>query len=315
VILCVAGNPSVDKLFEVDRIRLGAIHRPDHFLALAGGKGLHVAQVARQLGAEAVVTGVLGGHTGQWVAEQIAAQGIDGRFVWADAETRSSLSVADRSTGNLTEFYEDGARVSAAEWSQVEAVATGLLGDASWLVLAGSLPPGVPDDAYVQLIGQARRAHVPSAIDTRGSVLAAAVRAGPDLVKINSDETAELLARPVNGLDEACRAAWAIRDQLGGDGHAAAVTLRDGVGVVATDGSAWIATVSARGSYPVGSGDVFLAGLLVALERGDDWPTAIRVALGAAAANAEMPGAAALDLARARELAAGARCWAAPAGS
>jgi 1-phosphofructokinase family hexose kinase len=313
MILCVAGNPSVDKLFEVDRIRLGGIHRPDRFLALAGGKGLHVAQVARQLGADAVVTGVLGGHTGQWVAEQIAAQGVDGRFVWAAAETRSSLSVADRSSGQLTEFYEDGAQVSAADWSRVEAVATDLLGNASWLALAGSLPPGISDDAYVALIERARQARIPSAVDTGGSVLAAAVEAGPDLVKINCHEAGELLAQPVDGLDEACRAARAIRDRLGGDGHAAAVTVQDGVGAVATDGSAWIGTVSARGHYPVGSGDVFLAGLLVALERGDEWPSAIRIALGAAAANAEMPGAAALDLTRAAELAAAARCWAAPA--
>jgi len=50
----------------------------------------------------------------------------------------------------------------------------------------------------------------------------------------------------------------------------------------------------------VGSGDAFLAGLLVALERGDPWPSAIALALGAAAANAESPGAGHLDPARAR---------------
>ena len=47
--------------------------------------------------------------------------------------------------------------------------------------------------------------------------------------------------------------------------------------------------------------------LLVALERGDPWPDAIAIALGAAAANAENPGAGHLDQARARELATQAR--------
>ena len=46
MIVCVAGNPSIDKLFEVDRLAHGDIHRPQRFVALPGGKGIHVAQVA-----------------------------------------------------------------------------------------------------------------------------------------------------------------------------------------------------------------------------------------------------------------------------
>ena len=77
-------------------------------------------------------------------------------------------------------------------------------------------------------------------------------------------------------------------------------------GMVAVDpsGTAHHAWTEARGQYPVGSGDALLAGLLVALERGDPWPDAIAIALGAAAANAESPGAGRLSHARARELAA-----------
>ena len=58
-----------------------------------------------------------------------------------------------------------------------------------------------------------------------------------------------------------------------------------------------------RGRYPVGSGDAFLAGLVVALERGDGWAGALRLALGAATANAELPGAGRLDPSRAQALA------------
>jgi len=65
MILCVAGNPSIDKLFEVAEIEIGEIHRPDRMIALPGGKGIHVAQVATALGAEAVVTGLLAGHAGR----------------------------------------------------------------------------------------------------------------------------------------------------------------------------------------------------------------------------------------------------------
>jgi tagatose 6-phosphate kinase len=118
MIVCVAGNPAIDKLFEVDALRAGEIHRPEAFVALPGGKGIHVAQVATALGAEAIATGILGGHHGRWLAETLAAEGVPGAFAWAQGgETRSCLTVADRATRGLTEFYEDGIRATRDDWA------------------------------------------------------------------------------------------------------------------------------------------------------------------------------------------------------
>jgi fructose-1-phosphate kinase PfkB-like protein len=69
------------------------------------------------------------------------------------------------------------------------------------------------------------------------------------------------------------------------------------------EGSRYEGVLYVRGRYPVGSGDAFLAGLVTALDDGASWEDALRLALGAGAANAEMPGAARLDPARARTLA------------
>jgi 1-phosphofructokinase family hexose kinase len=308
MIVCVAGNPSIDRLFEVDRLVHGDIHRPQQFVALPGGKGIHVAQVATALGSEAVATGILAGHAGRWLVEELEAQGVSTRFVWAAGETRSSLSVADRETGQLTEFYESGNPVSADAWRELEEVTSGLLEDASWLALAGSLPRGAPDDGYGRLISAGRRAGVASALDTRGDALARSIGGRPALVKINAHEAGHLLDRPISTVDEAHKAAVAIHRRAGGSGHAAVITLGE-QGIVAIDpaGTARHAWTSARGRYPVGSGDALLAGLLVALDRGDPWPIALALALGAAAANAETPGAGHLDPARARELAAEAK--------
>jgi 1-phosphofructokinase family hexose kinase len=306
MIVCVAGNPSIDKLFEVDRLAHGEIHRPQHFVALPGGKGIHVAQVATALGSSAVATGILAGHAGRWLDDELAAEGVSARFVWWSGETRSSLSVADRETGRLTEFYESGTPVSADAWRELEENVSGLLeGGASWLALAGSLPPGAPVDGYARLISVARRAGVASALDTRGDALARSIDAHPELVKINAYEAGHLLGRSISSIGEAHEAVGAILRRAGGSGHAAVITMGE-QGIVAIDPAGIVrhARTEARGRYPVGSGDALLAGLLVALERGGSWPNAIAIALGAAAANAESPGAGQLDQARARELAA-----------
>src|SRR5262249_13056437 len=129
------------------------------------------------------------------------------------------------------------------------------------------------------------------------------------LVKINAAEACELLGLPsITGVEEARHAAAAVRERAGADDHRAAVVVtigEEGMVLIDPDGQAWHGAVSARGDYPVGSGDAFLAGVLTALTADPDatWHEAARLGLGAAAANAEIPGAARLDPTRARELA------------
>jgi 1-phosphofructokinase family hexose kinase len=304
VIVAVAGNPSVDKLFEVDELHAGQIHRPRQFVQLPGGKGIHVAQVATALGAEAIVSGVLGGHAGRWVAESLAAHGVEGRFAWMAGETRSSLSVADWETARLTEFYEDGTPLTEDEWEALESVVLPLLPRATWMTLAGSLPPGAPRDGYARLLAHARLAGVSVALDTRGDALRRTLGGAPHLVKINAYEAEELLGRTVAGLDDALHAAIEVRSLAGGAGCAAIVTAGEqGMAMADPEGNVWRGFLAARGRYPVGSGDSFLAGVLVAREHGEPWPVAIALGMGAAAANAELAGAGMLDPERARALA------------
>lgn len=305
MIVCVAGNPAIDKLFEVDALVPGAIHRPRDFVPLPGGKGIHVAQVAMALGGQAVATGIVGGYAGRWLADALSAAGVAHRFAWVPGETRSCLTVADRATGGLTEFYEDGIAARDEDWAALAGIIDELLADGpAWLAMAGSVPAATQIPGYAQLIVAARRAGVRSAVDSRGPDLARAIQSGPDLVKINAAEAEELLGRPVTDISCAHDAAQEVRASAGGDGHAAAITLGErGMVLIEPNGTAWHGTVAARGNYPVGSGDAFLAGLLTALADEADWPQAARLALGAAAANAELPGAGRLDSDRARALA------------
>jgi 1-phosphofructokinase family hexose kinase len=307
MLLCLAANPSIDKLFEIDRLVRGDIHRPAGFVQTAGGKGLNVARAAHALGADVRVATILRGHAGKWIQEQLGAEGVRGTFVWCHGENRSSLSVADRETSSLTEFYEHGSVVPVSTWAELLAEVDALLGSAAWLSISGSVPRGVPDDGYRDLVRDAAAAGVRVALDAEGERLRLALDAHPDVVKVNSTEAAGLLGVPTSRRDEALAAADKLRDIAGGDGHAGIVTRgADGVVVAAPDGTRYEGRLYVRHRYPVGSGDAFLAGLVTALMRGADWPDGLRLALGAATANAELPGAGRLDPVHAELLAAGA---------
>ncbi|HSD78058.1 MAG TPA: hexose kinase [Solirubrobacteraceae bacterium] len=304
MIVCLSANPSIDKLFEIERLVKGDIHRPAGFLQVAGGKGFNVARAATALGADVTAVALLRGHAGKWLEEQLQAEGVPGAHVWAHGENRSSLSVADRETGSLTEFYENGAVVPAAAWVELMHTAAALFDRARWLTISGSLPRGAPDDGYRDLVAEARAAGVKVAVDAEGDRLRLALEAQPEIVKVNQAEARELLDVPTARREEALAAAQKLRDLAGGDGHAGLVTRgSEGVVLAAPDGTLYEGMLYVRGRYPVGSGDAFLAGLISALDRGEDWDAALCAALGAATANAEVPGAGKLDAARAAELA------------
>jgi 1-phosphofructokinase family hexose kinase len=298
VILCVAPNPSIDKLFAVRHLQPGAIHRPDAFVQVPGGKGLNVARAASALGADVHAVALLGGHHGRWIAEELEALGLAFTAVWHDGETRSCLSVAGADSGSLTEFYEEGSPVGATAWQGLVDRVRELAARARWMTVSGSLPPGAPPDGYARLVAGPR-------------VVVDSVQVGkarPALVKANAEEAAKLTGRRVDTREGALAAAHDLRDRAGGDGRAAVVTQgRTGAVLVDPEGAEWQGQLELSAPYPVGSGDAFLAGLVVALERGSSWSDALGAALGAGAANAELPGAGRLDRRRAELLAEAAR--------
>jgi fructose-1-phosphate kinase PfkB-like protein len=63
-LLFVAANPSVDRLYELDRLNVGEIHRPRSIVAVAGGKGLNAARAAATLGGSVTAVALVGGRTG-----------------------------------------------------------------------------------------------------------------------------------------------------------------------------------------------------------------------------------------------------------
>jgi len=295
VITCAAPSPSIDRLFEVERLEPGEIHRPTRFVRVPGGKGLNTARAAAALGADVRAVALLGGHGGRWIADELERNGLPVVASWAAGEMRSCLSVADAGSGSLTEFYEESAAVSAEEWDAFVRVAQEAAGSSDWLTVSGSLPPGAAAEGYEQLCS----VNAKVAVDT--TALGAAQ---PALVKVNAGEAATLTELTVDSVAEAADAAHALRLRVGGDGHAAAVTRgREGAVLVAPDGGAWYGSLDTSGRYAVGSGDAFLAGLVTGLDRGDDWPGALAAALGAAAANAVVPGPGLLDAALAHALA------------
>jgi 1-phosphofructokinase family hexose kinase len=294
-ILFVAANPSVDRLYEVAALTPGAIHRPEAVAAVAGGKGLNAARAASLLGGRVAIAGILGGRSGEWIRDEIAGRGIDASWVLANGETRTCVSILDRSTGGMTELYERGEAIDAAAWRELEAVVGRALeaGDVTAVAMSGSLPPGAPVEGFARIASVARGSAVDVLADTYGPALAAVLAQRPTVVKVNADEATDATGIAVSDVASAADAARVLRDA---GAASVAVTLGvDGAVVAGEHGTGRLVAPGVRGRYPVGSGDAFLAGLAVGIARGSDVFEAARLAMAAGIANALLPGAGELD--------------------
>jgi 1-phosphofructokinase family hexose kinase len=308
MIVCAAPNPSIDKLFLSDVVRVGEIHRPRRVVARAGGKALNAARAARTLGADVRAVALLAGHAGRWIAEELEREGVPADAVWAPGESRSALSVADGRA--MTEFYERGDAPGPEAWERFVAAVEATARGADWLSISGSVPPGIDPAEGARLVAAGHAGGARVAVDQHGATLTAVLDAGPEVVKVNHAEASD-----VTGTEDPLRAATALRDQLAGAGAAdpvAIVTLGEEGALAVTTGGVLLGDLDVRGPYPTGSGDSFLGGLLSAAPDAgagahDGWAEALAVALGAACANAEAEGAGTLDAERARALAQRAR--------
>ncbi|MBT2515393.1 1-phosphofructokinase family hexose kinase [Arthrobacter sp. ISL-30] len=306
MIVTLTANPSLDRTVELPGpLARGEVQRAIAVHQQSGGKGVNVSRALVASGLETVAV-LPGGDT-----DPVLAGLFDGGVPFAalpiGAPLRSNVTLTEPD-GVTTKINEPG---PVLDEEQQEAL-IGLLLDcsrgASWVVLAGSLPPGVPADFYATITRRLRNREDGSeaplvAIDSSGAPLAAAlsgdVEGKPDLLKPNAEELAELaVAAGFTGVGTA--------EELEADpavaAEAAAAVVRSGVGsVLATLGSKGAVLVTADGAWlathppikavsTVGAGDSSLAGYLLAATKGGSAQDCLRQAVAHGAAAASLPG-------------------------
>ncbi|WP_067489182.1 1-phosphofructokinase family hexose kinase [Actinomadura hibisca] len=279
MILTVTLNAALDVTYETDAVIWGGSNRVAAVRERAGGKGVNVARVAAALGAPVLATGLLGGDTGAQIRADLDRTGTPHDFSAVQDASRRTLAAVATSTNEVTVFNEPGPQVTATEWATFRAHYRALLPSATIVVLSGSLPPGVPPDAYAEL---AAAATVPVILDADGDALTRGVAGRPALIKPNADE----LTRATGHTDPIIGA----RALLTAGAEAALVSLGPAGMLAVTPDGAWRAAPPPLSGNPTGAGDAAVAA--AARSWGAPWPDLLReaVALSAAAVAAPVAG-------------------------
>ncbi|AKU14975.1 hypothetical protein VV02_02350 [Luteipulveratus mongoliensis] len=296
MILTLTPNPALDVTYTVDALEPGASHRVRQVVQRAGGKGVNAASVLAQLGHPVRAYGPAGGPTGALLIDDLRRRGIDQAMTEVSANTRRTITVVAESDHSATVLNEPGT-LDAVSWRQVLAdLRHGLEAGAEVLVASGSLPAGVADEAYADVIGLAHEHGCPCIVDTSGPALLSALAASPDLIKPNHHELAE-----VTGTSEAYDGARLLQQR----GARTVVVSRgeNGLLLVRPDGTSYAARprVPLEGN-PTGAGDAAVAALAAGLSLNLSEPEMVRTAVGWSSAAVLAPVAGDVDRAALHDL-------------
>ena len=99
-----------------------------------------------------VATGLAGGRTGTRIVEELTGEAILNDFVRIADESRTSTAVVDPTARSYTEINEWGPHVEPEELEMLLEKLRYLASGADVVVFAGSLPRGVEDDFYAEVI-------------------------------------------------------------------------------------------------------------------------------------------------------------------
>ena len=289
MILCITPNPNLERTWMIPGIHLGGVFQAEEKVVLPSGKGVNVARAVRHLGGEAVCTGLLGGHTGRLLADLLEEMQISARWTWTERETRSSVAMIDPTdSGDATLISELGEPVTIQNWQDFEQDVLAASASTGFACISGSLPAGLPLDRFAQLIELLEARGIPVWVDSSGPALKASLKGKPTGIKINKKEAGALLGAPLTDLASIHAAAAALKNQ---GIRSVCITLGEHGAILSHENETWFAEpprIELVSS--VGSGDAFLAGLLVGFDHRESPAAALRMAAAAGAANARTPG-------------------------
>ena len=81
MIYTVTFNPSLDYIVSVDNFKLGRVNRTSKEIIYAGGKGINVSMVLKNLGFDSTALGFLAGFTGEEIRRLMEEQGVNADFI------------------------------------------------------------------------------------------------------------------------------------------------------------------------------------------------------------------------------------------
>lgn len=264
-IITITLNPAIDKSTSITSLAAGKKLRCAPPCFEPGGGGVNVSRAIHKLGGETTAIYFAGGYTGEFYKQLLDDEKISSVAVKTRNHLRENLIVFDRSSGMQYRFTMPGPSIYEQEWKEI--LKTINEHDrADFMVVSGSLPPGIPNDILANIAVIAKRNNIKLIVDSSGKALQNALTEEVYLMKPNLHELAELTGKNLASMDEAMNAAKTIVDR--GKSKIIVVSLAEEGALLVTETlSKHLPAPKVKIKSTVGAGDSMLAGIIQSLSK------------------------------------------------
>jgi 1-phosphofructokinase family hexose kinase len=287
LVLTLTINPAIDRTITVDRLVFedrGYIL--DH-TEVAGGRGINASRLIHGFGGKTVALLTSGGETGAKMEKSLASMGFPYQIMRVRQESRTNFTISDRQ-GLTVKLNEIGAPLEAHEVNQIRDLVAKYLTKARWLMICGSLPPGVAPHFFCEVIEMAKKQNVRTLLDSDGDALLHALEAKPSIITPNQPEAERLLGRALITRTQFLDAIGRIQ-AMGAESVILSLGSRGAIGS-GPEGVFEALSPRIDALCPIGAGDALAAALVWSLDKKKPFQEALRWSVAAGTAKAALPG-------------------------
>ena len=277
-------NPAIDKLYPIDGFTAGEDYPGQRPATRFGGKGVNVARVLSQLGAQVHLYAFMGEESEMGFRREMETR-CACTFVAVPGACRTTVNIIDRKSGRETVITEAGPQVSAADVRRMLDALENNVQPGDLVACSGSIIAGAPDDLYAAVSRMAAKKGARCALDCNANALPKSLEdACYALGKPNERELCALLkCERTQEPEEIAACARRLMPPY----DALLVSMGSSGGVwINRDAAYWAHVPDVPVRSTVGSGDAALAGALRAMETGLAPDAALRLAMACGVANA-----------------------------
>jgi tagatose 6-phosphate kinase len=287
MITTITLNAALDKTYWISSFEKGKVNRIDKQLIEAGGKGVNVAKVLSSLGDNPITTGFIGGFNGELLRRDLQKFNVNQDWITVEGETRTCLNIIDEHLNQETELLEQGLSIKEDDWQRFLIHMRKLTDKSDLILISGSLPRGLHDEAYSELMNEVIESGKKVGIDTNGITLKKCIEHTiPTFIKPNISELEEYCGKPLTTIEETVEEAINLYER--GIKYVMVSLGKDGAICVSKSGIYKADIPSVQTVNTVGSGDATFAGFGLILNQSDDAQLALKSGMAAGIANSLM---------------------------
>lgn len=282
MIYTVTFNPSLDYIVSVEDFRLGQVNRTTEEIIYAGGKGINVSIVLKNLGFDSTALGFLAGFTGSEIRRLLEQQGVNADFIDVrDGISRINMKLRSNEESEINgqgpQIQEEDIQKLYQKLEQLQ--------DGDILVLAGSIPSVMPESMYMDIMKYLSDRKLKVVVDATRELLMNVLPYHPFVIKPNNHELGDIFGVELKEKKDVITYAKKLQEM--GAQNVIVSMAGEGAVFLDEDGNVYESDApKGRVVNSVGAGDSMVAGFLAGYLQSGDYREAFKMGVCTGSASA-----------------------------